>query len=151
MLESFGLTGLRNWRKLSEFQVPKCKDCQHTNKLVSQLFAGILCNKTFLNIFFIVPKDNVQVHYGKKILKNKCFLRVEKILKGNSDLIPSPSPSLKIQIMGRKVCLIIPQVNFSVYNLHWWWWWLDWIQTTFLNIFYFKGNFYGTKTKKFKL
>jgi hypothetical protein len=32
-----------------------------------------------------------------------CQLKVEKILKGNLDLIPSPS--LKIQIMGGKVCL----------------------------------------------
>ena len=33
------------------------------------------------------------------------FDKVEKILKGSLDLIPSPSPSMKIQIMGRKVCL----------------------------------------------
>ena len=31
--------------------------------------------------------------------------KVEKILKGNLDLIPSPSPQVKIQIMGGKVCL----------------------------------------------
>ena len=31
------------------------------------------------------------------------FLKVEKILKGSLDWIPSPSPSAKIQIMGRKV------------------------------------------------
>ena len=30
--------------------------------------------------------------------------KVKKILKGSLDLIPSPSPSLKIQIMGGKVC-----------------------------------------------
>ena len=33
-----------------------------------------------------------------------CF-KVEKILKGSLDSIPSPSTSVKIQIMGRKVCL----------------------------------------------
>jgi len=38
----------------------------------------------------------LQVHTGGK---------VEKILKGSLDLIPSPSPSVKIQIMGGKVCL----------------------------------------------
>ena len=32
--------------------------------------------------------------------------KVEKILKGNLDSIPSPSPSVKIQILGGKVCLI---------------------------------------------
>jgi hypothetical protein len=31
--------------------------------------------------------------------------KVEMIFKGNLDLIPSPSPSVKIQIMGGKVCL----------------------------------------------
>ena len=31
--------------------------------------------------------------------------KVEKILKGSLDSIPSPSPSEKIQIMGGKVCL----------------------------------------------
>ena len=32
-------------------------------------------------------------------------IKVEKILKASLDLIPSPSPSVKIQIMDRKVCL----------------------------------------------
>ena len=32
-------------------------------------------------------------------------IKVEKILKGSLDLISSPSPSVKIQIMGGKVCL----------------------------------------------
>jgi hypothetical protein len=31
--------------------------------------------------------------------------KVEKMLKGSLDLIPSPSPSVKIQIMSRRVCL----------------------------------------------
>ena len=33
------------------------------------------------------------------------MVEVEKILKGSLELIPSPSPSVKIQIMGGKVCL----------------------------------------------
>jgi hypothetical protein len=33
------------------------------------------------------------------------LLKVEKILKGSLDSIPSPSTSVKIQIMGGKVCL----------------------------------------------
>ena len=32
-------------------------------------------------------------------------LKVENVLKGSLSLIPSPLPSVKIQIMGRKVCL----------------------------------------------
>jgi hypothetical protein len=31
--------------------------------------------------------------------------KVEKILNGTLDSVPSPSPSVKIQIMDRKVCL----------------------------------------------
>ena len=33
------------------------------------------------------------------------YIKVEKILKGSLNLIPSPSPSVKIQIIGRKVYL----------------------------------------------
>ena len=33
------------------------------------------------------------------------FFKVEKILKGSLDWIPSPSPLVKIQIMGGKGCL----------------------------------------------
>ena len=33
-------------------------------------------------------------------------VKVEKILKGSLNLIPSPTPSFKIQIMGRKLCLM---------------------------------------------
>ena len=33
------------------------------------------------------------------------FPKVENILKGSLDSIPSPLPSVKIQILGRKVCL----------------------------------------------
>ena len=32
-------------------------------------------------------------------------IKVEKFLKGRLESIPSPSPSVKIQIMGWKVCL----------------------------------------------
>ena len=38
-------------------------------------------------------------------LKVKFFFKVGKVLKGSLDLIPSPLPSVKIQIMGGKVYL----------------------------------------------
>jgi len=41
-----------------------------------------------------------------KISAMKSTGKVEKILKGSLDSIPSPSPSVKIQIMGRKVCMM---------------------------------------------
>ena len=34
-----------------------------------------------------------------------CICKVEKILKGSLDLIPSPSPLVEMQIMGWKICL----------------------------------------------
>ena len=41
-----------------------------------------------------------------KLVSDKVHLfKVEKILKGSLGSIPSPSPSVKIQIMGGKVCL----------------------------------------------
>ena len=33
------------------------------------------------------------------------YIKVEKLLEGSLDSIPSPAPSVKIQIFGGKVCL----------------------------------------------
>ena len=42
----------------------------------------------------------------RKVPRQFClFFKVENILKGRLDTIPSPSPSVKIQIMGSKLCL----------------------------------------------
>ena len=38
-------------------------------------------------------------------LISQNYFKIEKLLKGSLDLIPSPSPSVNIQIMGGKVCL----------------------------------------------
>ena len=70
------------------------------------------------------------------------ILKVENILKDSLDSIPSPSPSMKIKIMGGKVCLrckgkvccqqtflkakslltspsnVFPQVNFPTNDLN---------------------------------
>ena len=43
--------------------------------------------------------------YGFIHLREILQVKVEKILKGSLYLISSPCPSLKIQIMGSKVCL----------------------------------------------
>ena len=40
---------------------------------------------------------------GAKIIL--IMYKVENVLKGSLDSIPLPSPSVKIQIMGKKVCL----------------------------------------------
>ena len=90
---------------------------------------------------------------------------LEKVLKGSLDYIPSPLPSLKIQIMGKfawglkakhcwtlstnfwkqKGCwhhpsmfCLVTQVNFPTNHLYFHWRWWDWIQAIYLNIFYFE-------------
>ena len=91
------------------------------------------------------------------------YYKVEKILKSSLDSIPTPLPSVKIQIMGGKVCLgckgktllgvvnkhfvfkslltspsnVLPYYpNNLNFNLRWRWW--DRIQAIFLNFFYFE-------------
>ena len=93
-------------------------------------------------------------------MKGQCIMwrdKVEKILKGRLDSIPSPSPSVKILIMGNKVCFrckgktllggcqqtfenknfvditqqcfaLLPQVNFATNNLNFYWRWRWWDQ-----------------------
>ena len=39
------------------------------------------------------------------LLPNKVCLKVETILQGSLDSMPSPLPSVKIQIVGGKICL----------------------------------------------
>ena len=41
----------------------------------------------------------------ERIVAMFVLCKVEKTLKASLDFIPSPSPLVKIQIMGRKVCL----------------------------------------------
>ena len=94
--------------------------------------------------------------------------KVEKIVKGSLDWIPSPSPSVKI--MGGKVYLrckgktflgwcqqtfwfqkfvdnaqqcfaLLFQVKFPANNLNFSWRWRDWIQAIFLNLFYFTSTY----------
>ena len=47
--------------------------------------------------------------------------KVERIIKGSLDLIPSPSPSVKIQIIGGKVCLKcwVMSTNFLYSKVCW--------------------------------
>ena len=53
-----------------------------------------------------IEDDNRSAHLQifKFLSYVKVDIKVGKILKGSLDSIPSPSPSVKIQIMGGKVC-----------------------------------------------
>ena len=54
----------------------------------------------------VALKVSISVAISSQLfVKQLLFIKVEKILKGSLDSIPSPSPSVKIQIMGGKVCL----------------------------------------------
>ena len=69
--------------------------------------------------------------------------KVEMILKGILVSIPSPSPSVEIQIIGGKICLIAK---------NWKWRRWDWNQTTFQNLFYSKlKKFFFDKSINFQL
>ena len=67
---------------------------------------------------------NGVMHAYKTVFKEEGIAgKVEKILKGNLNLVPSPSSSVKIQIMGGKVCLTcktksLLTLPFNVLPLH---------------------------------
>ena len=57
---------------------------------------------------FLEWRVRIKYFFKKKIVfapKKKSHFKVKKILEDSLDLIPSPSPSVKIQIMGGKVGL----------------------------------------------
>ena len=70
------------------------------NKYITYIVSLIceLCNL----IFFFSSAGKRNYGFGIETWKNHSN-KVENILKGSLDSIPSPSPSVKIQIMGRKV------------------------------------------------
>ena len=53
----------------------------------------------------VQPHARLSLIYASSLEYEVPNLKVEKILKGSLDWILSPSPSVKIQTMGRKVCL----------------------------------------------
>ena len=54
-----------------------------------------------IGTFFMISMIHKHEYASRKI----SLCKVEKILKGSLDSIPSPLPSVKIQIIGVKVCL----------------------------------------------
>ena len=70
---------------------------------VYPLDGSVIANK-------IVTMDQMKVKifvvsYFFLNIYDEVFFYYKKILKGSLDFIPSPSPSVKIQIMDEKVCL----------------------------------------------
>ena len=56
-------------------------------------------------LFMLYRAIKHQVDKGKKIWFFKYLFKVEKVLKGSLDSTSSPSPPVKIQIIGGKVYL----------------------------------------------
>ena len=73
-------------------------DMQKTNALIKEFITGYEGNLTKEEEDTIKMMKDSGAH-------NLDLDKVEKILKGSLDLIPSPSPSVKIQIFGGKVYL----------------------------------------------
>ena len=64
----------------------------------------VLFNCSYLK-YFLVNVLYATVQCETFSFKSPCNIKVENILKGSLDSIPSPSHSVKIQIMSGKVCL----------------------------------------------
>ena len=82
--------------------------------LVAKRVALQLLSRIFLSYFsyeFVVGRSIRKLKsesgsvVGQRATSSRENVKVEKILKGILDSILSPSPLVKIQIMGRKVCL----------------------------------------------
>ena len=63
---------------------------KHTNQIFSQNWHNTIVPLLIRISYFLLLKNEIH--------------KIEKILKSCLDSIPSPSPSIKIQIMGGKVC-----------------------------------------------
>ena len=65
----------------------------------------VLFCEELIPVFLLLIKSDI-IDSSLETYSLKDFnVKVEKILKGSLDFIPSPSPSIKIQIIGRKVYL----------------------------------------------
>ena len=78
-------------------------------KYFSTLFTntslGLGLNFFMHTVIMVFQAFLIIVRFTTYITNVSLILKVEKILKGSLESITSPSPSMKIQSMGRKVCL----------------------------------------------
>ena len=85
---------------------PVITECDFQNNLCGWIDGGsnFHFNRTDGQILTDLGIDGPNVdHTDSK--ESKLIIKVEKILKGSLDSIPSPSPSVKFQMLGGKVCL----------------------------------------------
>ena len=63
-----------------------------------------MAHNSFIALLNINDLKKIFIVTSITYLKKYSLFKVEKILKGSWDWIPSPSPSVKIQIMDGKIC-----------------------------------------------
>ena len=82
------------------YYILKARPCLNqtilTIKFISQIYRYLV---------FMARKNSTTRKVLLKISAMKSIVKVEKILKGSLDSITSPSPSVKMQIMGGKVSM----------------------------------------------
>ena len=99
----------------------------------------ILTKFEFWETIFIMKKT---IFMFLKVILIQILDRLESFFKDNLDVIPSTPPSVKIQIMGGKVCLrrrgkkLLGAIK-KLLKTKRRWRWCDQIQAFFLNLFYF--------------
>ena len=84
------------------FSVPHCMTSEMKRR--AHLLSRIVSYLTRFRRSYTYKLSSQTQSYAVYVLKSHEY-KVEKILKGSLNLIPSPSPSVKIQIIGGKVCL----------------------------------------------
>jgi hypothetical protein len=93
------MTGYQKRRQLLELAI-LWPVTGHFN--IRYILKNVLYSKIYYSIYFALFSWLGNLWSNSSL---DWYIKVEKILKGRLDSIPSPSPSVKIQIMGGKVCL----------------------------------------------
>ena len=150
------------------------KNCMHVSCLLLSNEHRAQWVKVLNGVVFTLLRS-----YNCRIFKiHQNSVKVEHILKGSLDSIPSPSSLMKIQIMNGKVWLrckgktLLGIANNFLYSKFWWqnpvmfclyifpapnlnfhqrWRWWDWIQANFLNLLIFTLTMFSYLIKVWQL
>ena len=93
-----------------QYKTPCSRSTVHTSLMRNFSRTGRSKKNVFNYLFYRILLCSKVMRVGRdtsfdSFIQNISKNQNKKYLKGSLDLIPSPSPSVKIQIMGGKVCL----------------------------------------------